>query len=100
MPQGVQNLLIARPDAVVCFYESPAHPAIPVDDVSGRVRPTWTTRVEDTVAINDPVLAVLEQGKIEFPGIIIRQLPNKAFGILRRVNTDRKDLQFFLFLDR
>ena len=59
--------------------------------------PSLTVRIENAVAVDDSVIFVFEQEKIEFSGKFSLQLLDKHFRLVMSVNTDRQDLDLFLF---
>ena len=61
------------------------------------MRPAPPVRIKDPVAVNDFVIFVLEQGKIEFPGKPLLEFLNELLGVIVAVDADRQDLDRFLF---
>ncbi len=60
------------------------------------MRPSLTVRIKNAVAVDDLVIFVFKQGKIEFSGESLFQLLDKHFRLVMSVNTDRQDLDLFL----
>ncbi len=59
--------------------------------------PSLTVRIENAVAVDDSVVFVFEQGKIEFSGKFFLQLLDKQFRLVMSINANRQDLDLFLF---
>ena len=78
----------------------PAHHPLFIDDVGGGVGPTLAVGIENTVAVYDLVVLVIQHRKIDQSGGSLIQLLDKLLGFLVAVDADRQDLRlFFLSFD-
>jgi len=60
------------------------------------VWPALAVRVQDTVAVDDGMISVLKQGKIEFSGESLLDFLDELLGVLVAVDAHRQDLRVVL----
>lgn len=98
LSQRLQNLFIARPFSIVHLDKTPTYHSLLVDHVGCRVWPAAAIGIENTVAVDNLMAFVFEQGKIELSRVTpLLELLHKPLRILMRVNADPQDLNSFLF---
>jgi hypothetical protein len=88
---GLENIRVARPYAIVNLDKFPAHDSLCVDDVGGRMRPPPPLRIEQSVAVDDFVILIFQQRKLDFYAIL-GQFLSEPVGICVTVDADRQQL--------
>ncbi len=96
--QLAADLFVGRPLLVVRLDVLPAHHALGIDDERRGMRPAPAVRIENTVTVDDLVIFVFEQRKIELSLESLAQHLAEFFRLGVRVHAHREDLRFLLLL--
>jgi hypothetical protein len=98
--QFLPDLSVGGTLGIVDLDELPPHHALGVNDVSGRMRPPPAVGVEYAIAIDDFVVFVFQQRKVELSFESIAQHLGKFFRVFMAVGTDGQDLNLLFLLFR
>ena len=98
--QSVRYLILAICCRICYLGEFPLHGAARVDHVRRGMGPAGTVRIEDTVAVDDFMVFVFQERKVELSFEPVAEHLGEFFGILMAVDADCQDLDFFFLLFR
>jgi hypothetical protein len=96
--QLTADLFVGRPLLVIHFDYFPAHDAFGIDHVRRRMGPAAAVGVEHAVAVDDFVVFVFEERKIELAVEAFAQHRAELFRLVACVGANGKDLDFLLLL--
>jgi hypothetical protein len=96
LPQRLQDLLIGGPFSIVDLDKPPAQHPLFVDDIGGRMRPALAGRIKDPITVDDFMVFIFKQRKIEISGKSLSQFLYKLLRILVAVDADGQYLNLFV----
>ena len=89
----LQDLFIRRPDGVICFGKFPAHRSLPIDHVSGWVRPAFAIGIEKPIAIDHFMVGISKQGKGLAAVVCRLKFLAQFFRVIMTVDAHRENLR-------